>query len=65
MERSKIAWATAIVALLGYEGYTLLNSIPGDTLSEAVWDISKHPLIPFLAGLVCGHLFWQRRTPCP
>lgn len=53
-------WGIAIVGLLIYEGYTLTNKRKGDTLSEGVWDIApKRPLIPFLAGLVCGHFFWQ------
>jgi hypothetical protein len=65
MGKTQAAWVIAIVGLLAYEAYTLANKVPGDTLSEAVWAVSGHPLIPFLAGFVCGHFFWQRRTPCP
>ena len=57
-----LAWVLAILGLLSYEGYTLLNAIPGDTLSEAVWAVSMdYPLLPFLAGILCGHFFWQRK----
>lgn len=66
MKKTAVAWITAIVGLLIYEGYTLANGTPGDTLSEAVWSvIYEYPLIPFLAGLVMGHFVWQRRTNGP
>ena len=30
------------------------------TISQYCWRISKdYPLLPFLAGMVAGHLFWQ------
>ena len=52
-------WVIAIVGLLIYEGYTIANKKQGDTLSESVWRIAyRRPLIPFLAGMVCGHWFW-------
>jgi len=62
---AKKAWVIAIAVLLVYEAYAVGNHIPGDTLSEAVWAIADYPLVPFLAGIVCGHFFWQRRKPCP
>lgn len=65
MGKTRAAWGIAVVGLLGYEAYTLMNAVPGDTLSEAVWEWSRHPLLPFLAGFLMGHFFWQRRTPCP
>lgn len=61
MKKTDVAWIIAIVGLLIYEAYTLANKTPGDTLSEAVWNVSRHPLVPFLAGMLCGHLFWQAR----
>jgi len=66
INRTRLAWIIVIVALLVYEAYTLINGVPGDTLSEAVWGVSHdYPLLPFLAGIVAGHFFWQRKTPCP
>lgn len=63
VKRTTIAWVVAIVALLGYEGYTLINTTPGDTLSEAVWAVAgSYPLLPFLVGILCGHFFWQRKA---
>lgn len=61
MKKTNVAWVVAIAGLLVYEVYTLVNKTPGDTLSEAVWSVAEHPLVPFLAGFVCGHFFWQRR----
>lgn len=60
MVKTELAWGIAIVGLLIFEAYTLLNHTPGDTLSEAVWKACQRPLVPFLAGLLCGHFFWQR-----
>lgn len=50
-----------IALLLAYEGWTLVNSTPADTISESVWRIaSSRPLVPFLAGMLCGHFFWSK-----
>jgi hypothetical protein len=58
---SKIAWFVAIVGLLIWEAYVLSNAVTGDTLSEQVWAANKAtPLVPFLAGVVCGHFFFPR-----
>lgn len=56
---------TLFVGLVGglvvYEFVTLSNDRPGDTISEIVWKAAAHrPLVPFAAGLLCGHFFWQR-----
>lgn len=49
--------------LLIYELVALRNECEGDTISEIVWAATtKRPLVPFAAGLLCGHFFWQR-TP--
>ena len=50
-----------VLALFVYEGITLYNSPPGDTISELVWGaVDASPVIPFLAGLLSGHFFWPR-----
>lgn len=63
MRRTVAAWMVAVVGLLAYEGYALLNGTPGDTLSEAVWRYGQHPMLAFAVGVLVGHLFWQRRPP--
>jgi len=54
-------------ALAAYELYTLSNECEGDTISEIVWTATaKRPLLPFAAGVLCGHFFWQRASsPAP
>ena len=57
---------TAIIVLLGLEGWLLSNNEEGDTISEVVQDsIFKWPVIGFLLGLLCGHFVWpiHRRKP--
>ena len=49
-----------VFGLFAYEIYALLDTKPDDTISEIVWAMSKRPLVPFLFGLLMGHLFWQR-----
>ncbi len=50
----------AIGALVVYEGYTLFNAKPKDTISERVWKVSaRRPLIPFLLGGLVAHFVWQ------
>lgn len=45
------------------EGWAIMNKKPHDTISETIWKISfRFPFIPFLAGFLCGHLFWPSST---
>ena len=46
--------------LIALETSALRNREDGDTISETMWDWSKRPLVPFAAGFICGHFFWQR-----
>lgn len=61
----------AFLALVGglvvYEVLALANKHEGDTISEIVWDATtERPIVPFLAGVLCGHFFWtRRRSPAP
>lgn len=60
MKTTDYAWMLIIGLALAYETWTLINKVPNDTLSEAVWLVAaKRPLIPFAAGFLCGHFFWQ------
>lgn len=48
--------------LLVYEAIALANDCEGDTVSEIVWAaVARRPIVPFAAGVLCGHLFWQER----
>jgi hypothetical protein len=49
-----------VVVALAYEGWTLVNSVPNDTISESVWRVATaRPLVPFVTGFLMGHFFWQ------
>lgn len=32
----------------------------GSTISEALLWTSKHPIVPFAFGVLCGHWFWPQ-----
>ena len=63
---ARTTWFVAGAGLLTYEVIALIQGKPNSTLSEAVWDTEKDaPYIPFFAGVLCGHFFWQRTPPKP
>jgi len=39
-----------LAALLAYEGWTLVNAFPNDTISEIIWGFSNRPMVPFIFG---------------
>lgn len=48
-------WFGTLAALyLLYEGYTLVNRHPEDTLSESVWRLATRPIVPLLFGIAAG-----------
>ncbi len=59
------AWLVGglLAGLLLYEVIALLTGGKQPTLSEMVWRASRNPVVPFLAGLLAGHLFWPRSCP--
>ena len=58
-----VIFGLLVLSLFVYEGAALYRK-RGETISEIVWHLSTRPLIPFLVGLLCGHLFWQRLMGC-
>lgn len=61
MKKTGIIVLSAIALLGIWEIYVLLNNESGDTISEWFWYVSKHPVIPFIAGLLMSHFFWFRK----
>jgi len=59
--RTYIFWIL-LVAFLVYEAYALATPAYGDTISEITWGLLRHPIVPFVVGVVCGHFFWQNAT---
>ena len=46
------------VALTAFDVWAALNAREGDTLTEALRLLAKRPIIPFVFGVLMGHLFW-------
>lgn len=45
--------------LAGWEVWTLVNKTPGDHITARVREMTaKWPLLPFLLGVLVGHLWW-------
>jgi len=60
----KTAWVIGItmVILIILDIYMWNNGIPGDTISEiTIRNAMRHPIIPFIWGVIMGHLFWPQR----
>ena len=65
LRKITIAFMVVCAVFLGvWDLYVALNESLGDTISEVTRDAS-HTVwtIPFVFGVVTGHLFWNRKTP--
>lgn len=48
-----------VAGVLAYDLAALLGGGPDATVSRVVYESARRwPVIPFLAGVVCGHFFW-------
>lgn len=56
-----------IVALiLVWDGYLQIKGGEANTISVRLMKASKqYTVIPFLVGVLCGHLFWANIGACP
>ena len=68
---SSFKWTIGIIIVLAsvlmvWDVYVVFSPEPGDTVSEVtLYFAQRHPVIPFLAGVVCGHLFWPQHVRPP
>ena len=59
MKYTMISLGVALVLLLGWEIYTLVNETEGDTISTTMWWLAKeYPIFSFAIGVLIGHFFW-------
>jgi uncharacterized integral membrane protein len=59
MTLTDYVWIGVLLFLLFYDLWAATSG-KTVTLSEVVWKVSvNRPIIPFLAGVVTGHFFWQ------
>jgi len=50
------------VLLIVWDIYVYFSPETGDTISEVMLQgAGNHPVIPFVVGVVMGHLFWPQR----
>lgn len=62
--RTGLALIVLIGAALGWETFTLTNSVPGDTISETVqWVFFNYPFVTLLVGVLLGHFVWPIGKP--
>lgn len=67
----KVTGYMIVTCFVVYAAYDLLpatNAVRGDTISEWLRDKSTSMLVPWVAGVLCGHWFWNvhgERTPDP
>lgn len=53
-----------LVIVFGYDLWLLSSGGLKATISWSLYELSyEAPIVPFLFGVVCGHLFWQMRKP--
>lgn len=53
--------AAVTLLLVAWDVYVALEPVPGDTISEVILEAARRRVVvPFLAGVLCGHLFWPQ-----
>lgn len=55
------------VGLIAWDAYAAFGTAgAGDTISEVLLSWARaHPILPFLGGVLCGHLFWPQLVKEP
>ena len=54
-------WILAVAVALGtaFDVWAAFNKRKGDTFTEVIRVFAKRPIVPFVFGIVAGHLFWN------
>lgn len=57
----KTVWILAVVCaiLIGWDVYAAMSTTEPTISALTLW-FSKHPVVPFAAGVLGGHLFWPQ-----
>lgn len=48
-----------IAGLVGYDVFAFVRAGTDATISSVVWEAASSPPLTFVAGFLCGHLFWN------
>lgn len=52
-----------VFVLIFYDIWICINYGAVSTISYVTWTSAKnYPIIPFAAGVLCGHLFWTQQV---
>jgi len=56
-------WVIAVcaAALIGWDVYAAMSPTQ-PTISALALMVSRHPVVPFLGGVLAGHLFWPQQV---
>lgn len=53
-----------LVLGIGYDVWVIIVGGRENSISWTLIELSyQHPIIPFLTGYLCGHLFWNMKDP--
>lgn len=56
---TRLVLVMVLIALLAYDLFAVYKFGYAGTISLVIFSLSKmYPIVPFLAGIVCGHLFF-------
>jgi hypothetical protein len=60
----KTTWVLVVVAVALAAWDLYARKTPEGTISEVILSSARHsPLLPFLFGVLMGHLFWFQEVP--
>lgn len=60
MTTTQVVMSVAVVILLGYDAFAVIKGGIQNTISWQFVDLSKkYPFLPFMLGVLCGHLVGQ------
>lgn len=63
MKRTLLFIIAALVVIFGFDLFTLFHDGYESTISWVTYTLAqKQPIVPFLLGIVFGHLFWPNRA---
>lgn len=60
----KTTWVIAVCAavLIGWDIYAALSPVEPTISALSLHFSQRHPVIPFLFGVIAGHLFWPQEV---
>lgn len=61
---TRLVIAFIFLAVIAYDVFAFVQWGQAGTVSWQMFELShEFPVITFLAGFICGHLFWRMKDP--